>query len=172
MLIFNQVEAGACSAWFRGKSQVLLHKVSSKDQHHGRLLGAGEKCSISGPTPGPLSQYLNFQRNPRWFTGNSLSFIFPIFKMGIIKPIWHIYLGLNKIISVQRLGLKHFVLSYFILSGAWLGWTSPAFGSELESEKGLLVHHLSRYRGGPQGPSGVDDLVLTCPSLGALEGRA
>lgn len=50
-LIFNPVEAGACSAWFRGKSQVLLHSV------------------IQGPaswaSPGSWGEMQNLRSHPR-----------------------------------------------------------------------------------------------------------
>lgn len=122
------------------RSRLLLLKVLSEDQQPGLLPGNEEICSISGPTPGPLSQNLHFQRNPQWFTSNSLSFIFPTCKIEIIKANWQIYLGLNKMISIQRVGISFFFFrptSPFQVSGC--EQTCPAFDSELEKEKGLLV---------------------------------
>lgn len=122
---------------------LLLLKVLSEDQQHGHLPGTEEICSISGPTPGPLSQNLHFQRNPQWFTSNSLSFIFPICKIEIIKANWQIYLGLNKMISIQRFGINFFFLSYFPLPGIWLWANFSCFWLRTREREGALSPILS-----------------------------
>lgn len=130
---------------------LLLLKVLSEDQQHGRLLGAGEQGSVSGPTPGPRSQNLSFQRNPRWFIITSLSFLSPIYIIGMIKPIWHNLFRFKQNNLHIEIWLKMFCS--LLLPGAWLCVKFPSF------------------RGGHQGPSGVDDLLLTCPSLRAPRGQ-
>lgn len=122
------------------RSRLLLLKVLSEDQQPGLLPGNEEICSISGPTPGPLSQNLHFQRNPQWFTSNSLSFIFPTCKIEIIKANWQIYLGLNKMISIQRVGISFFFffLSYFSLPGVWLWANLSCFWLRTREGEGAL----------------------------------
>ena len=134
--------------------------------------GSWREMQQPRPHPRPSESESAFSQDPGGSTVlNSLSLIFPYMKTGMAKLSWQIHSHLNKIISVERFCFKKFALPLPPSRCLFVCKLLLLVTQNYSTRRGTYFHILPMYGGSHRGPSGVDDLGLPCPTLGAPGGQ-